>query len=546
MPAGRGRLLTAALTAGALLPFLGKPVHVDDPLFVWAARRILVAPWDPYGFQVSWYEWAQPMHEVTKNPPLAAYLLALGGALLGWSEAALHATMLAPAVLAVLGTYRLARRLAAPPGPAAALAACTPAFAVSATTLMSDVPMLALWTWALALWIEGSERGRLLLLGLAALLAAGAGLAKYFGLGVVALMAWWTVLHRPRRWPALLLLLLPVGAAGAWQLATAALYGQGLLGEAATYASAYRAGLGEGGLSAAAVTLAFAGGSLASVGFLAPWLWSPRALGLAALLGATGTLALPAIGAVPPGLLAPGGNLGWSLLVQTGLWGVVGAGTLALALGALRQRRDPASLLLAGWVLGTVLFTAWLNWTINARTLLPMAPAVAILAARRLAAGDRLAARRRWWLIPLLPAAGLALLVAWADHGLAGSAREASRQAAAWAGPRTLWFHGHWGFQYYMERAGARPIDIRRSRLEPGQLVVAPEANTNPVSFLAGSVAPRAVILPAGAPGFIATLDGRVGAGFYAHVFGPVPFYFGPVPPQRYLLLEVLRPLGPA
>jgi len=29
------------------------------------------------------------------------------------------------------------------------------------------------------------------------------------------------------------------------------------------------------------------------------------------------------------------------------------------------------------------------------------------------------------------------------------------------------------------------------------------------------------------------------GAGFHAHVFGPLPFAFGPVPPERYQILQL-------
>ena len=36
------------------------------------------------------------------------------------------------------------------------------------------------------------------------------------------------------------------------------------------------------------------------------------------------------------------------------------------------------------WVIGTFLFAAFLNWTVNARSLLPLTPAVAILMTRRL------------------------------------------------------------------------------------------------------------------------------------------------------------------
>ena len=59
-------------TIACLLPFVGKAVHMDDPLFIWAARQMQSRWWDPYGFNLNWYGTLTPMHEVTMNPPLAS------------------------------------------------------------------------------------------------------------------------------------------------------------------------------------------------------------------------------------------------------------------------------------------------------------------------------------------------------------------------------------------------------------------------------------------------------------------------------------------
>src|ERR1051326_6369725 len=78
------------IVLAALIPFLTKPFNMDDPLFIWAAHQIKQHPSDPYGFQVNWYGSLSPMYEVTKNPPLACYYLALVASILGWSETAIH------------------------------------------------------------------------------------------------------------------------------------------------------------------------------------------------------------------------------------------------------------------------------------------------------------------------------------------------------------------------------------------------------------------------------------------------------------------------
>ena len=70
----------------ALGPFLAKPFNIDDPLFIWTARQIQAHPGNPYGFTVNWYGSVDPMWNVTANPPLAGYYLALAAGIFGWSE----------------------------------------------------------------------------------------------------------------------------------------------------------------------------------------------------------------------------------------------------------------------------------------------------------------------------------------------------------------------------------------------------------------------------------------------------------------------------
>ena len=65
---------------------------------------------------------------VTENPPLAGYYLALAAGILGWSEVALHFAFLLPAVAAILGTHRLARRFCNSPMLAALATLFTPVF----------------------------------------------------------------------------------------------------------------------------------------------------------------------------------------------------------------------------------------------------------------------------------------------------------------------------------------------------------------------------------------------------------------------------------
>jgi 4-amino-4-deoxy-L-arabinose transferase-like glycosyltransferase len=150
-------IILAVVCVASLAPFANKAYHIDDTLFLKLAQQIQEHPLDFFGFQVNWHFTPQPMAEVTKNPPLWGYALAAAASVLGFGETGLHFFAMIPAVFAVWGTYRLAQRCTANPMFAALVTLFMPAFLVSSTTVMCDTAMLALWMWALVLWLEGLD-----------------------------------------------------------------------------------------------------------------------------------------------------------------------------------------------------------------------------------------------------------------------------------------------------------------------------------------------------------------------------------------------------
>jgi len=525
-----------------LAPFANKAVHIDDYLFLRSAKQILAHPADPFGTTVNWYDFEMPLPDVTQNPPGVCYYLAAAGGLLGWSEPALHLSLLIPAIAAVLGTYTLASRLCKQPALAALIALGSPVFWLSATTLMSDVPMLALWLWATEFWLRGLERRSHGRLALAAALVALAALTKYFGAALIPLLLVYTVVRERRPSWKLLWLALPIVALTAYDLWTAHRYGHGMLSGAGLYARMHQVSgpLWQRGL----IALSFAGGCLLPLLFVAHRLWSWRALAGALVAAAALVAALPLAAQLTTLDLHGAGGTRWDAIVQVALFATLGLAPLALACSDIWTRRSADSLLLALWVLGTLVFTGVLNWSINGRSLLPLAPAVAILIVRRLADRGFTNISTRSWLRlwPLAPAVVLSAAIVHADAAFAANSRTAVRVLQEQLGGHgaSLWFQGHWGFQYYMEETGARPLDKRRPGLSPDDYLISPTANTNI------SAIPLSLFAPAGdvtiePSGWISTMQIDLGAGFYSDGYGPLPFYFGPGLPQVFVVSR-LRP----
>jgi hypothetical protein len=214
-----------------------------------------------------------------------------------------------------------------------------------------------------------------------------------------------------------------------------------------------------------------------------------------------------------------------------------------LAIVDLHQNRNDQALLLFLWVAGVFVFTGFVNWSVNVRTVLPMAPAVAILAVRRIEKRQAISSNRyyqRFAYSILLLAALLSLAVTWADYTLAKSQRSTARHIDAEykKTTATIWFQGHWGFQYYMEQLGNQPFDFENQKLQAGDIVIAPINNSHGRLLSQQTARIKQVLKKKTCP-WLTTMLIKRGAGFYADVWGPLPYVFGPVPAETYLLYEI-------
>jgi hypothetical protein len=141
----------------------------------------------------------------------------------------------------------------------------------------------------------------------------------------------------------------------------------------------------------------------------------------------------------------------------------------------------------------------------------------------------------------LAVAGAVSLWLTWADTQLANSARTAATliEQKTRKQPGTVWFLGHWGFQYYMESFGARPVVVNDPPHRPGDFL-ATAGNRLLLEVRPEVVTSREMIQIPMRLG-ITTVQDQLGAGFYSSDTGPLPFAIGPVGPERY---ELLR-LGP-
>jgi Dolichyl-phosphate-mannose-protein mannosyltransferase len=555
----RAYIFLAVATVACLLPFSGRAFHVDDTLFVWAAKQIQQHPFDPYGFQLVWDVTRAPMATITQNPPLSSYFTATIANGLGWSERALHGGFLLVALALVLGTYRLARSFTRLPLLAALAALLTPGVLVSACSVMCDIMMLTLWVWSAIFWVEGLKvegskigslkKDKTYFLLISGFLAAASALTKYFGIALIPLLLVYAVTKRRRVGKHLLYLLIPIATLFVYQTWTAHLYGYGLLGGAAEFSASQRAATQGSAIAMAIVGLSFTGGCSLLGWTFAAFVWSRAQIVIGMVVCGFATLAV-IMGWINMGLQL-GGGFSQRLLPLTGiqLFLCVGGGLslLTLAFTDLWRNRDADSLFIGLWIVGTFIFAAFVNYTVNARSVLPMIPAGGILLARRLDELLLVQGRRldTYVVMILMASGGFSLWIAAGDSSLANSGRTAAIQAMEKTRGKdsTVWFEGHWGFQYYMESLGARPLDFGNPQISPGDLVVVPENNIQLRDIPGQYVASRDIIAIPQNVG-AATISHELGAGFYSSYWGPLPYALGPVQHERYLIVQLSKTPG--
>ena len=471
-----------ALAALVTLANAAKPVTVDDTAYLLFARHIAAHPADPYGFDIFWWSEPEPAMGVL-CPPAVPYWLALGMTLFGEHVGLLKlwlfpfVWLLAWALGALLARFaRGTERFALP------LLMLSPAL-LPAVNLMLDVPALALALAAVELFARAATAQSWRLAALAGALAGLAMQTKYSAFAAPAVIAWFGFAHRRFALAAVAVCLCVAVFAG-WEVLMWAKYGQSHF---AFHAGASGGGRGEFLRSKFDLLAPLAG----YLGCLAV---GPGLLALSALRVPRRWLAgVAAVWCAGFALIATLPRR-WTMLnpevsAGTAFWQVSGAvwfGAVVACAGVLlfRTRKglgvraNRASFFLAGWFAIEVVAAVGLTPFPAARRVFGVALMMGLVAARTASRVGRAHPERRAprWVVAVGIAAGV--IVAAIDANDALPEKVCALRAAELARDRApnaaAWYVGHWGFQYYCEREGMKPLVPGRTVARAGDYLVLP------------------------------------------------------------------------
>jgi hypothetical protein len=477
-------LLTALVTLANAV----KPVAVDDTAYLLYARHIANNPTNPYGFTHFWWSKPEPAMGVLA-PPVVPYWLATGIRLVGESPPLLKLWMF-PFVLVLAWALRafLVRFARGAEDFALPLLMLSPAI-LPTVNLMLDVPAVALALASVEVFIRSVER-RSWRLALSAGIVAGLAMqTKYTAFVAPAVIAWYGLTHR-RFWFATVAAGSAIAVFTGWELWLVEKYGQSHFWFHATASAGSR--MGDNRL------LSFAnekfnlipglvgqfGGLAVGVGLLAGWMWRfPRRYLICATVA--WSLGFGLIVFLPHRWLTPERGVGftrmfWLVSGWTAIGAVLGCASMLLfrVKKGLGFRLNAESFFLVGWLLLEIGAALALTPFPAARRVIGITLVGGLLAAR---AASRIAHARPerlppWWALAFGIAIGIAVAAidvwdAFPEKVCAERAAEVVRERPDGS---TVWFVGHWGFQYYCDRAGMQPLVAGETHVRAGDFVVVP------------------------------------------------------------------------
>ncbi|MBI4395777.1 MAG: glycosyltransferase family 39 protein [Elusimicrobia bacterium] len=517
-------LIIVLFTVAGLLPFVGRPVFVDDHAHFKEAIDLAARPASPYRMGRGELGWEKGALPTESNPPLYFYFMAAVTKMAGPETWKAHLAMMPFHLLALLCFYRLARRYVRHALWATLLWFTAPHFWLTANSLLLDGLLAPFMLAGLVSWIKGWEEERPAWLAAGALLLGMAALVKYTGILSLAAAAIWTISEGRNktsfRW---LFLLIPAVLLTGWMFWTRALYGESHLLATA------KASVMLPSMDQVISLMTFSSGS--TTGLLLALLWfltARRRMGLA-VLGAA---------------LMGGAALGWGIPVglQIGFW--MGAFLLWLFFIYPGKATRGWSFLILWAGVGLAGLLGARGW-LCARYFVIVGPTLVLLTVMGLEnrASAWMESRNfRWTALAFLTLLGG--MLALADSARARVDVETARAVEEWAGQNGAGTTVHYpsallsGLSHYLDEKTGRPLDPG-APTRPGDVIVLPERSL-----------PRAFFPQITNPSLLArwefrtwnplrTLDSPSRAGFYGSIWGPLPFSFSLGPLEVFDLIVI-------
>lgn len=458
------------VAAAFSLPFIDQAFHIDDTNFLYITKQILNDPLRPYSFDINWRGTDERAFDILANPPLCPYYYALVIKTFGESECVLHGACLVFIVMCVVFMYFLARRFTQNPLISTLLLISTPAFMVMSHTIMPDIALLAFYLAGITLFIYGIDNKNTRFLILSGLCMGLASLARYSGLTIFFVAAMYLVfVSREITKKALI----PFVTGGlifcVWCLHNIIFYKKMHFLAASSFQLVTLTP--EDVFCKIEALLVYAGSATLFFIFFIYGFFK-KEYKSAFLILAAACLYFAGVASMRYGVS----------LLQIFLIAVFMLSCAYFFFVAVdRIIKEPAGpvrreyVFLLAWVFFIILFTSTVYFAAVKHILLFL-PALIILFV--VMAGNFLGRKAKFYIsLAFIMTALSGLFISYADFKYADVYRDFAVKSAKKykTSQNSVWFAGHWGFQYYMEKNGFKTLSYPGNFLLKGDVLIVPE-----------------------------------------------------------------------
>lgn len=449
---------------------LTKAVHIDDTVYLEMARHIRSDPLHPMSGQINWSNTAEPIYSINQ-PPFMCYLYALTMSVFGDSEIALHFLLSLFSLGAIYLFFILARQFAPQNRLILTATFCLGPVFIPGQNLMMDIPVVALWLTFFVL-VFNKKIKPLFRYIFAAVILSIAFLIKYTSLILMPIL-FFDILQK-RDWRFLWTGCVPVIILFGWSLFNIYDYGGiHILGRPVSPPNLMRLGYGLTDW-------------LVCVGAVCPFsiiLIPPRRDRLAWL----GLLLLAAAAFLFIIYNSNNFNLGrptsWRAIFGGIFFGngvllfastlYYGARNCIVAYREKRQNEKSCHIIFLAWLLGAMAFIVLFAPFVAVRHILIVVPVVLLI----LNIGVFVRMAKKWLVIGMLATVFLGVTLGISDWIYADTYRVQAKKIGEKLRTKrenTIWYLGHWGWQWYASREGLKLYDYKLAKLKVGDILVVP------------------------------------------------------------------------
>ncbi|MBI5573687.1 MAG: glycosyltransferase family 39 protein [Elusimicrobia bacterium] len=495
------------------LPFFNKAISGDSIFYIYTAKQILRESFKPFDFQINCAEKNYYGWDVANNPPLVSYLIAGSIKIFGENEKIMHFVFFGFTLFAVIGMYLLSKELKIDPFFYALFLIASPAFFVNATDIMLDIPMLAFSIWGIYFVIKEKALGWILL-GLAVLI-------KFVAIINLPVVFAWFLLNKKLK-KNLIFFLIPILFLIAWSVHNKLVYG-----EIQIFKKSLSVGLFFGIVKEIPLLTYIGGAFIFPLSIL--WLsfkYNKVYIWFFIILFSVANLFF--------------NLLGYSNLQNLLLGVFISSSVIFIFIFAEHLKKtnfQNETVFLVAWFLIYFLFFASVSAIIAVRYLLPLLPPAIMLLVK---ISEKVSGRKVFLTITVTAGIILSLFLAHSDYVLANSYRDISRYIKNNYSNKNIYFTGHLGFQYYMEKNGFLAVDSNEKAYPKNSILV------NPV-FPVPQKIHKDVIKKLKFIGEkyvftknpFRTMNPSANAGFHLNMYGLLPYSFSKMSLEKFTIYKI-------